>query len=72
MRGQRAGAAADLLVLDDGQVRRGGRAEHVDDEAELLQVVAAGEEGFAREELGEDAADGPHVDGGAVVLVLDE
>ncbi len=40
----------------------GGRAEVVQDLVELVDVVAAFEEGFAAEELGEDAAYGPDVD----------
>ena len=46
--------------------RRG--PEHVEDEGELVMVVAAGEEGSPVEHLGEDAADGPDVDGLRVLL----
>mmetsp|Transcript_42244 Transcript_42244/g.90136 ORF Transcript_42244/g.90136 Transcript_42244/m.90136 type:complete len:270 (+) Transcript_42244:701-1510(+) len=37
-----------------------------------MEVVPAGEERLAPDHLGEDAAAGPHVDGGGVGLVLDE
>jgi hypothetical protein len=42
-------------------------AEEVKDLVELVDVVAALEDGLAPEELSENAADGPHVDGGGVV-----
>lgn len=38
------------------------RANHIEDEVELVPVVPAGEEWPAREEFREDAADGPDVD----------
>ena len=57
---------ADVLLGARGAYARerglGGRAEVVEDLVELVDVVAAFEEGFAAEELGEDAADGPDVD----------
>lgn len=44
----------------------GGDAAELEDAGELVDLVAALEEGLAGEELAEDAADAPHVDGGAV------
>mmetsp|Transcript_7259 Transcript_7259/g.24722 ORF Transcript_7259/g.24722 Transcript_7259/m.24722 type:complete len:287 (-) Transcript_7259:286-1146(-) len=68
--GQRADVLDRLLVLDDAQVLAGRGPEHVDDEPELLEVVAPREERLAAEELGEDAAHAPHVDGLIVRIVL--
>jgi len=45
-----------------GDDLRGGRAEQVGDELQLVHHVAAGEQGLAQQDLGEDAADGPDVD----------
>jgi len=51
------------LVADVGHVLRGGGAEHGDDALDLVEVVLAGEERGAAEQLGEDAAHGPDVHG---------
>ena len=57
---------ADVLLGAGGADARErllvGGAEDVQDLVELVDVVAALEEGAAAEELGEDAADGPDVD----------
>jgi hypothetical protein len=45
-----------------------GRAQDVEDQSELVVVIAAGEEGSTREHFSEDAADGPDVDGLCVLL----
>ena len=50
-------------LLDQVLVRR---AEDLHDAGQLLLLVLAGEDGVARQELGEDAAQRPHVDGQAV------
>lgn len=62
-----------LLELDLGAVhldllqrRVGRRADNLHDLDKLVVVVAAAEEGVARDHLGEDAADGPDVNRGRV------
>jgi hypothetical protein len=47
---------------DAGECFLVGSAEEVQDLVELVDVVAAFEEGTATEQLGEDAADGPDID----------
>lgn len=51
---------------------RSAAGSYLGDEAHLVHVVAAGEEGLAVEELQEDAADGPDVDGGGVVRGVEQ
>mmetsp|Transcript_10411 Transcript_10411/g.22099 ORF Transcript_10411/g.22099 Transcript_10411/m.22099 type:complete len:417 (-) Transcript_10411:311-1561(-) len=62
--------AAEHVVVgelgDAGPRGLGGRAEQAEDERELLKLVAAGQDRLAQQQLGEDAADGPHVDRRAV------
>mmetsp|Transcript_28038 Transcript_28038/g.87371 ORF Transcript_28038/g.87371 Transcript_28038/m.87371 type:complete len:210 (+) Transcript_28038:73-702(+) len=45
------------------QVLLRGRPNHSDDLLDLVQVVPAGEDGLAADELAQDAPDRPHVDG---------
>ena len=44
------------------------RSHHLEDAVELVDLRLAGEERLLHEELGEDAADRPHVDGRTVLL----
>lgn len=55
---------------DEVQVLLGGPAELVADEAQLRDVVLAGEQRRARQQLREDAAHRPHVNGTAVLLFV--
>ena len=57
-----------LLRLDALNVVVRGSADHVGDQIELVDVVLAREEGLAAQQLGEDAADRPDVDGLGVLL----
>ena len=57
-------AAEDARLLRP--VRLGGRPEHVEDLAKLVDLVLAGEEGLPGDELGEDASAAPEVDGRGV------
>ena len=66
--GQGADVAARLLAGDEVQVVLVGRADEVDDELELVDVVLAGEQRLAAQQLREDAAHGPHVDGEGVLV----
>ena len=63
---------ADVVPASPGRDRvelvERGRAEDVEDERELMVVVPAGEKGFPREHLGQDAADAPDVDRFCVLL----
>ncbi len=43
-------------------------SENVENDGKLMMIIPAREEGFSREHLCEDAADGPHVDGTRVLL----
>mmetsp|Transcript_10237 Transcript_10237/g.32369 ORF Transcript_10237/g.32369 Transcript_10237/m.32369 type:complete len:307 (-) Transcript_10237:291-1211(-) len=70
--GQRLDKLVRLVVCDPLEVLLGGGAEHVDDQPQLVQVVAPFEEGLACNHLCKDAAARPDVDGSGVVLVLDE
>ena len=47
-------------------------AEGLLDQVELVEVRVAGQQRLSGEELAEDAADGPDVDGRAVLRVADE
>jgi hypothetical protein len=62
------GEVADVVLgaggADAGEGFFGRGAEVVEDLVELVDVVAAFEEGFSAEEFGEDAAYGPDVDCG--------
>ena len=51
--------------------RVGSRAcpAHIDDEAQLVEIVPPGEERLPTNHLGEYAPHRPHIDGGRVVLV---
>ena len=49
-----------------------GGAHDLEDEVQLLSLGLAREEGLAGQELGEEAADGPHVDAGAVLVGTEE
>ena len=42
--------------------------QHVDDQAELVDVVVAGEEWLGAQQLSENAAQGPHINGLRVLL----
>ena len=44
------------------RVLQRGRAENVNDEVQLVHVVATGKQRFSSEQLGHDASDRPHVD----------
>ena len=46
-----SGSGSDLRVGDHGEVRGGRRAQRLDDQPQLLQVVATGEEGLPYEEV---------------------
>lgn len=61
-----------LGVVDELEIGVVNGAEDVDDELQLVQAVGAGEDGLAAEQLGEDAADRPDVDGRAVVVAAEE
>mmetsp|Transcript_4013 Transcript_4013/g.8614 ORF Transcript_4013/g.8614 Transcript_4013/m.8614 type:complete len:213 (-) Transcript_4013:606-1244(-) len=67
---QRAEERDRLLVVDALEVFLRRSSDHVDDEAQLVQVVAALKECLPPEHLGENAADGPRVDRHRVRLVL--
>ena len=56
-----------LDVVSDGGLESsekvlGGGAQLLDDLAPLVDVIGAGEDDAAADQLGEDAADGPEVD----------
>src|SRR3989338_18728 len=53
-------------------VHVGGGAEELEDLVELTDFGVAAEEDLAAGELGHDAADGPEIDGGRVVLLAEE
>lgn len=53
---------------DAGPVVLVGGADGLADELDLVELVVAGHVGGAHDELGKDGADGPDVDGAAVVL----
>eukprot|EP00292_Cryptomonas_paramecium_P017283 CAMPEP_0113672062 /NCGR_PEP_ID=MMETSP0038_2-20120614/6050_1 /TAXON_ID=2898 /ORGANISM="Cryptomonas paramecium" /LENGTH=105 /DNA_ID=CAMNT_0000588281 /DNA_START=401 /DNA_END=717 /DNA_ORIENTATION=+ /assembly_acc=CAM_ASM_000170 len=70
-----AASGAPGLALSARRARAArtlGVAEGLDDEHKHVDVVAAREERAAREQLGQDAAHGPHVDGRRVVLVAQQ
>lgn len=66
---QRGDVLAGARGVDAGELGRGvaavaagpGRANQIEDQQQLVAVVAAGEQRPAREQLGEDAAARPHV-----------
>ncbi len=60
--GQRTDVIARSPRCDRVELVKGGRAQDVEDESELVVVVAAGEERLAGEHLSEDAANRPDVD----------
>ena len=47
-------------------------AKELDDAGELVALVLSGQEGVAGQELGQDAAQAPHVDGHAVPGTQDD
>ena len=51
---------------------RGRQREDLHDARELLHFVLAREQGIAGVELGQDAAEGPHVDGRVIPLFISE
>lgn len=57
---------------DAGPVVLGGGPDGLAYHLDLVELVVAREEGGAEDELGEDGADGPDVDGAAVVLGAEE
>mmetsp|Transcript_26675 Transcript_26675/g.67850 ORF Transcript_26675/g.67850 Transcript_26675/m.67850 type:complete len:234 (-) Transcript_26675:372-1073(-) len=61
-----------LLIVDPVELLGRRHAQRFDDEPQLVQRVFAWEERLRAEQLGEDAADGPHVDLGVVHAVLHE
>ena len=65
--GVRAGGDVIGQARHAGPVPLGGGADGLADEIELVHVAVAGQEGGAQDELGEDEADGPDVDGAGVV-----
>ena len=60
------------MVGDAREILLARRAEDINDQPELMQIVAPGEERLPPEHFREDATDRPHVDRGGVALVLDE
>lgn len=59
-------------VLDLGPHLLGGRAEHLEDLEDLVDLRVAGEQGLALRHFGENAPDGPHVDARGVLLAAQE
>ena len=60
-----------LVVVQLGKPRPRllrGRAKHLEDFVDLLKLVLPGQDRLLQEQLGEDAADGPHVHRWAVEL----
>lgn len=57
---------------DAGPVELGRGAEDAEDFEYLINLAVAGKEGLAGAHLGEDAANGPHVDAGAVGAAAEE
>ena len=60
----------DLVAVGEeqrGPRLGGGRAAELGDQLDLVDLVSAGEDGLARQQLGHDAADGPHIHGTVVV-----
>jgi hypothetical protein len=55
-------------VADAGPCFLVGGAKVAEHAEQLVDFAVAGEKGAAVDHLGEDAAHGPHVDGGGVVL----
>ena len=49
-----------------------GRAAHTADDEQLRELLVGLEQRFLGEELAEDAAAAPHVDGGAVTLLAQQ
>ena len=49
-----------------------GRAAHAADDEQLRELLVGLEQRFLGEELAEDAAAAPHVDGGAVTLLAQQ
>mmetsp|Transcript_31866 Transcript_31866/g.98600 ORF Transcript_31866/g.98600 Transcript_31866/m.98600 type:complete len:389 (+) Transcript_31866:276-1442(+) len=70
--GQLAHVAHRVLVLQVRELLLRRLAEQVADELQLGEVVLALEERAPQHHLGEDAADGPDVDGGRVALVHEQ
>ena len=64
--------ADELEVAEPLPVLLGRRPDHVEDEAELLHLRLAREEGPAQDELGQDAARRPDVDGAAVARFAEQ
>ena len=64
--------ADELEVAESLPVLLGRRPDHVEDEAELLHLRLAREEGPAQDELGQDAARRPDVDGAAVARFAEQ
>ncbi len=64
--------ADELEVAESLPVLLGRRPDHVEDEAELLHLRLAREEGPAQDELGQDAARRPYVDGAAVARFAEQ
>jgi hypothetical protein len=58
--------------LDARPVGLGGSAQDAEDLEDLVNLGVAGEEGLAGGHLGEDAADGPHVDTSGVLTTTEE
>ena len=61
--GERADVVARAARGDAVELLERRRADHVQDQVELVPVVPPGEERPPVQQLGEDAADGPDVDG---------
>ena len=64
--------ADELEVAESLPVLLGRRPDHVEDEAELLHLRLAREEGPAQDELGQDAARRPDVHGAAVARFAEQ
>ena len=55
-----------------GPIRLGRRPQHAENLENLINLAIAREQRFPRRHLGENAADGPHVDAGAVLAATEQ
>ena len=61
-----------MTVAHAARLRIWRRTDDAENELQLVHKVLAREERLAPEQLAEDAADAPHVDGGAIVSGAEE
>lgn len=66
--GHGANVVTRATAVDVVELLERRRAENIEDQRELLMIVAAREERAAGEHLGQDASDGPHIDRLGVLL----